>query len=59
MFAHFLLNVFTIPSGLYILIGFFALIVLAIVLWSSPKETQEKSDNLKPGHAADAGDSKE
>ncbi len=50
MFSHFLLSVFTMPSGFIILVGFFALIVLAIALWKSPKDTSENPD-LEPEHA--------
>jgi hypothetical protein len=50
MMGQFLLSVVTIPSGFFILIGFFALIVLAIALWKSPKDTSENPD-LEPEHA--------
>ena len=51
MFSHFLLSVFAIPSGFFILIGFFALIVLAIALWKSPKENHENDEPLSQGSA--------
>jgi hypothetical protein len=57
MFSHFLLSVFTMPSGFYILVGFFALIVLAIALWKSPKKN-ENDEPLSQG-SADPHESKE
>ncbi len=51
MVGQFLLSVFAIPSGFFILIGFLALIVLAIALWKSPKDSGENPDGLNPGHA--------
>jgi uncharacterized membrane protein YvlD (DUF360 family) len=47
MILHSILTGFALPSGFYILLGFFALIVLAIVLWSGPKQDHEKAESLK------------
>jgi hypothetical protein len=44
-------SVSTIPSGVFILLGFFALIVLAIVIWSIPNKANDKTKNLNPTNA--------
>jgi len=40
-----------IPSGVFILLGFFALIVLAMVIWSIPNKANEKTKDQKPTNA--------
>jgi hypothetical protein len=58
MIVQFLLSVIEIPSGFFILIGFLALIVLAIALWKAPKDSSDKTENLKP-EPAESSESKE
>lgn len=48
MFIGSALTALALPSGLFILVGFFSLIVLAMFMWNSPGRSNENPDALKP-----------